>query len=471
MPMLVMLRRALPRLTAAALCGSSASLCIGAQAGGTHSDAEWYAQQNEHRLLGLSLVQEAKVGWWHEVVRRYRLGEGVDGADSDGQTLLHFACKAGKRRIVEDLLALGATPAPDRLGRTPLHSAAVAGHVSVAATLLDAGASDINEGDSSGATALHLAAQNGHSSFVRALIARQDLRPNQPDEYGVAALHKAVSFGHVNVVEALLADRRVDRDVAVGTPTAPDGHEALSGHETALQWARVVSNLSSLRLTSRCPRARRRHGHAQLPPSYHRRATAAPPPCRHRATTMPPPRHSLPFAPRFAPPRQASRLHTPTTSTTRGTRASPRCSSTQERARCGLEPPHAANSPVGPANSPLEAPAASTLAPSDPRTLPASLRPLCKRRPTPPPPPAPGADPNLRCGAGLTAAHRAARVANVGVLRELRHCTHTRWDMTDAEGLTPRDMAKHHGHSHVVELLDAARSSGPTRRSTGRRSG
>ena len=45
--------------------------------------------------------------------------------------------------MLEELLALGATPAPDRLGRTPLHSAAVAGHVSVAATLLDAGVSDL----------------------------------------------------------------------------------------------------------------------------------------------------------------------------------------------------------------------------------------------------------------------------------------------------------------------------------------
>ena len=173
------------------------------------NDMHWYREQAEHIALGLSMVDEAKAGWWHEVTRRYRQGEALDSTDSHGSTLLHLAAKAGKRRIVEELISLGASYMRDHLGRTPLLIAAISGHTSVATTLLDAALADINEADSSGATALLLAAQAGHTHLLRALLSQRELDPNRADAYGVAPLHKAVSFGHVAVVESLLADRRL----------------------------------------------------------------------------------------------------------------------------------------------------------------------------------------------------------------------------------------------------------------------
>lgn len=183
-----------------------------------HSDARFFREQHEHRALGLSLAEEAKGGWWHEVTRRARDGEAINAADAHGATALHYAARAGKRKLVEELVALGARSSPDEAGRGPLGWAAAAGHASVASTLLGLGAVDVNEADQHGATALHLAAQQGHLALAKALLARRDLRPYTADRYGVAPLHKAVSFGHVSVVVALLRDSRVQVGVAICEP-------------------------------------------------------------------------------------------------------------------------------------------------------------------------------------------------------------------------------------------------------------
>jgi ankyrin repeat protein len=67
-----------------------------------------------------------------------------------------------------------------------------------------------------------------------------------------------------------------------------------------------------------------------------------------------------------------------------------------------------------------------------------------------------GSDPNKRCGSGLTAAHRAARANNLGVLRELLSCERVKWDIKDPEGRTARALAAHLGHKETVELLELA---------------
>lgn len=147
------------------------------------NDARWYKEQAEHIALRLSLVDEAKAGWWHEVTRRYRQGEAVDQSDSEGNTLLHLAAKHGKRRIVEELVSLGAPYRRDMQGRTPLLSAASSGHSSVATTLLATGVADINESDSTGATALLLAAQAGHVKVGRFLPLTLHASSLQPCPY------------------------------------------------------------------------------------------------------------------------------------------------------------------------------------------------------------------------------------------------------------------------------------------------
>jgi ankyrin repeat protein len=240
-----------------AACASAAAAttvtAAGCLAGQLHNpkglpDPEWYEEQNAHIALNLSLVEEAKQGWWHEVTRRLRdknLGEDVNAkCPRNGESLLHLAARAGRRRLCEELLCVhGAeNQARDSRGRTPLLSCAEHGSEVVAATLVAHGA-DVNAQDASGATALSIAARLGHVRLVRWLLARRsDLRePLQADLYGAHALHKAVSFGHVGCVEALLSDGRVraavDKPVGPVHHSVPSSFEAKSGRETALQLA------------------------------------------------------------------------------------------------------------------------------------------------------------------------------------------------------------------------------------------
>lgn len=203
------------------------------------ADADWYEEQNAHIALGLPLIEEGKQGWWHEVTRRSRNGESVNVADASGTTLLHLASAAGKRRLVEELLQLGAAAcARDARGRTPLLSCAEHGSPEVAATLAKHG-SDVNEQDDTGANALSIAARLGHLRLVRWLLGRPEITPNLADKYGVSALHKAVSFGETAIAAALLSDKRVAVDQPVGAiaESVPASYQAQSGGETALHLA------------------------------------------------------------------------------------------------------------------------------------------------------------------------------------------------------------------------------------------
>ena len=210
-------------------------------------DPEWYEQQNAHILLNLPLYEEARQGWWHEVTRRLRdqtRAEDVDGqCPNTGATLLHLAAGAGRRRLVEELIAVyGADSLQDQRGRLPLHYCAEHGSETVAATLAEhTKGFDINAPDQTGATALSIAARLGHVRLVRWLLARSDLEPMKRDLYGTHALHKAVSFGQFACVDALLANARVREqvDLPVGAidPAVPSRYAAKSGGETALHLA------------------------------------------------------------------------------------------------------------------------------------------------------------------------------------------------------------------------------------------
>eukprot|EP00965_Chrysotila_dentata_P165562 5467085-Pleurochrysis_carterae.AAC.3 len=52
---------------AAFAIGAPVSLGLGGSSFCEHPDAEWYRRQHEHQMLGLTLVEEARAGMWHEV--------------------------------------------------------------------------------------------------------------------------------------------------------------------------------------------------------------------------------------------------------------------------------------------------------------------------------------------------------------------------------------------------------------------
>ncbi|KAL1797076.1 hypothetical protein ACET3X_005616 [Alternaria dauci] len=115
-------------------------------------------------------------------------------------------------------------------GHSPLHRAALAGHLDVAKLLIDHGSSVDAQCARSGFTPLRVAAQEGHGKIVSLLIASgADVNIKAND--GKQPLHGAASKGIVSAIESLL-DRGADiemRDTAMTTAlhvAATNGHVA-----------------------------------------------------------------------------------------------------------------------------------------------------------------------------------------------------------------------------------------------------
>ena len=135
-----------------------------------------------------------------------RSGADVDAAQGDGMTGLHWAAYRGELRLVETLLAAGASPeVVTRNGRyTPLHLAARYGFSDVVEALLAAGADVEVETSTGAARPLHLAAASGRETAVRALLEGGAEVDAREEGWGQTPLMFAASSGRTGVVRALL---------------------------------------------------------------------------------------------------------------------------------------------------------------------------------------------------------------------------------------------------------------------------
>ena len=96
-------------------------------------------------------------------------GADVDARNQDGYTPLHWAAMDGHVETAALLLDRGADlEARDAHGATPLHGAAACEQPGTAALLLDRGA-DVDARDERGATPLHYALKKGHARTVEVL--------------------------------------------------------------------------------------------------------------------------------------------------------------------------------------------------------------------------------------------------------------------------------------------------------------
>ena len=125
-------------------------------------------------------------------------------SDSTNRTAMHFAAAAGRKAVIEILVANGAAiDLADGSGSTPFLLAASNGHVRVIECLLDLGA-NIWQKDSFAMTALHRAAQQGQDNVLELLIRRGLSCVSGRDDLGNTPLLHAVRDGHLRTLRCLV---------------------------------------------------------------------------------------------------------------------------------------------------------------------------------------------------------------------------------------------------------------------------
>ena len=116
-----------------------------------------------------------------------------------------------------------------------LHCASFFGIVEVAATLVEMGLNDINEGDFGGYTPLAWAARNGHDEMVKMFLGWEAVDPDKPDNDGRTPLSHAAGRGYEVVVKLLLQREDVNPDKANNYGLTALSCAAHNGHEVVVK--------------------------------------------------------------------------------------------------------------------------------------------------------------------------------------------------------------------------------------------
>ncbi len=127
----------------------------------------------------------------------------VNQTDARGWTALHHAAESGSIEAVLFLIKhAGKLHARDHYGRTPLHCAAMKGHVRLIHALTSVDVRDL--ACHAGKTALHYAALSGHSNTVRVLL-QMGASLSSRDRKGRNAFDCALRSLHFRSAQVLLA--------------------------------------------------------------------------------------------------------------------------------------------------------------------------------------------------------------------------------------------------------------------------
>jgi hypothetical protein len=128
-----------------------------------------------------------------------------------GMTQLHHCAENGLTSSVKRLLSIrniNVNVKDDWNGWTPLHWAALKGHIEIARLLLQNGA-EVNAKDYDGRTPLHFAASQGKVDILHLLV-ENDADLEAQSNSGWRALHFAANRGHLPFIQELISRYHVD---------------------------------------------------------------------------------------------------------------------------------------------------------------------------------------------------------------------------------------------------------------------
>ena len=169
------------------------------------------------------LLNAAQSGWLDGWRLRELLQSSADlesRSDDDSQrTPLHLAALRGHINVVRLLLGKSAAiEATDGTRKTPLHLAAWEGQIDVVQVLLEWNA-EIERTDERGCAPLHVAAEEGHIDVVQLLL-EMNAKIETRDKGRYAPLHVAAKGGHRDVVQLLL-EKNAQIETTDGTGKTP----------------------------------------------------------------------------------------------------------------------------------------------------------------------------------------------------------------------------------------------------------
>lgn len=170
---------------------------------------EWLLQQgvtiDEKNSVGNSAITLAAVHHQLKALKVLLSNGATLVADHDGDTPLHRAAIAGHLTMVESLTteAKGSVNDRNNNGDTPLILAAANGHLPIVKWLLKNGSS-VTERNNGELTPLIAAASNGQLTVMQWLLKHGGVSINEKDSNGGTALHHAVAQNHLHIVKYLL---------------------------------------------------------------------------------------------------------------------------------------------------------------------------------------------------------------------------------------------------------------------------
>ena len=180
----------------------------------------------------------------------------VDSCDEYGNTPLHYAALHGHVNVIRMLIELGCyTNKTGWMRWTALHFACKGGHSNVIRMLITENICHSMSVDDSGNSPIHIATKFGHSNLFRMLVTEFDYDINAAGQNGWTPLHYACQGGDINIVKMLIFELNCH-------PMKCNEHG-----NTPLHIAALKCNLDIVRLllnSGYCANVRNKHGSTLL---------------------------------------------------------------------------------------------------------------------------------------------------------------------------------------------------------------
>uniref|UniRef100_U3EN09 Ankyrin repeat domain-containing protein 16 n=1 Tax=Callithrix jacchus TaxID=9483 RepID=U3EN09_CALJA len=158
--------------------------------------------------------------------------------NKDGWNSFHIASREGDPLILQYLLTVcpDAWKTESNIRRTPLHTAAMHGHLEAVKVLLKRCQYEPDCRDNCGVTPLMDAIQCGHIDIARVLLNEHRACLTAEDSLGAQALHRAAVTGQDEAIRFLVSELGVDVDVrATATHLTALHYAAKEGHTSTIQ--------------------------------------------------------------------------------------------------------------------------------------------------------------------------------------------------------------------------------------------